>query len=96
MVATTSPGVQLCSVNQYRPTFFAFWFHQAHAGKDGVRQKGPSVLILLGLLLVLLFFGLGFALHALWILAIVLFVAWLIGLVIGRGENAGRGHFYRW
>jgi hypothetical protein len=54
------------------------------------------VLILLGLLLVLLFFGLGFTLHALWIIAIVLFVAWIIGLVIGRGENAGRGHFYRW
>ena len=46
------------------------------------------MLILLGLLLVLLFFGLGFALHALWIIAIVLFVAWLIGLVLGRGENA--------
>ena len=39
------------------------------------------MLILLGLLLVLLFFGLGFALHALWIAAVVLFVAWLIGLV---------------
>jgi hypothetical protein len=54
------------------------------------------MLILLGLLLVLLFFGLGFTLHALWIIAIVLFVAWLIGLVIGRGESAGRNHFYRW
>ncbi len=52
--------------------------------------------ILLGLLLVLLFFGLGFTLHALWIVAVVLFVAWLIGLFIGRGESAGRNHFYRW
>jgi hypothetical protein len=54
------------------------------------------MLILLGLVLVLLFFGLGFALHALWIAAVVLFVAWLIGLVIGRGESAGRNCFYRW
>ncbi len=54
------------------------------------------MLILLGLLLVLLFFGLGFALHALWIVAVILFVAWLIGLVIGRGESGGRSHFYRW
>jgi hypothetical protein len=54
------------------------------------------MLILLGLVLVLLFFGLGFTLHALWIVAVVLFVAWLIGLAIGRGESAGRNHFYRW
>ena len=45
------------------------------------------MLILLGLILVLLFFGLGFTLHALWIVAIVLFVAWLVGLLIGRGEE---------
>ena len=36
------------------------------------------MLILLALLLVLLFFGLGFTLHALWVVAAVLFVAWLI------------------
>jgi hypothetical protein len=59
-------------------------------------KKGRFVFILLGLLLVLLFFGLGFALHLLWIVAVILFVAWLIGLVIGRGESAGRNHFYRW
>jgi hypothetical protein len=52
--------------------------------------------ILLALLLVLLFFGLGFAVHALWILAVILFVAWLVGLVLGRGEGAGRHRFYRW
>ena len=54
------------------------------------------MLILFGLVLVLLFFALGFTLHALWIVAIFLFVAWLIGLVVGRGESAGRNHFYRW
>jgi hypothetical protein len=27
---------------------------------------------------------------------VILFVAWLIGLVLGRGESAGRNHFYRW
>ena len=59
-------------------------------------KKDLIMLILLGLILVLLFFGLGFTLHALWIVAIVLFVAWLVGLLIGRGEGAGRNHFYRW
>jgi hypothetical protein len=54
------------------------------------------MLILLALLLVFLFFGLGFAIHALWIVAVILFVAWLLGLALGRGESAGRHHFYRW
>ena len=36
-------------------------------------------LILIVLLLALLFFGLGFAVHLLWILAVILFVAWIIG-----------------
>lgn len=48
------------------------------------------MLILLALLLVLLFFGLGFAVHVLWILAVILFVAWLIGLIFGRGERRGK------
>ena len=54
------------------------------------------MLILLALLLVVLFVGLGFALHVLWIVAVILFVLWLIGLVLGRGENAGNHRFFRW
>lgn len=54
------------------------------------------LLILLLLLIVLLFAGFGFALHWLWIIAAVLFVAWLIGVVLGRGANAGSRGFYRW
>jgi hypothetical protein len=37
------------------------------------------------LVLVLLSFALGFAVHPLWIVTIVLFVVWLRGLVIRRG-----------
>ncbi len=54
------------------------------------------MVILLALLLVLLFFGLGFTLHALWIVAAVLLILWLVGLGIGRGETAGSHRFYRW
>ncbi len=54
------------------------------------------MIILLALLIVLLFFGLGFALHLLWIAAAVFFVFWLVGLAIGRGETAGSRRFYRW
>jgi len=60
-------------------------------------KKGAgSVLVLLILLLVVLFFGLGFTAHFLFFVAAVLFVLWLIGFVLGRGENAGHHHFYRW
>jgi hypothetical protein len=61
------------------------------------REGGEQLMvILLALLLVLLFFGLGFALHFLWVVAVVLFVVWLVGLALGRGESAGSHRFYRW
>lgn len=40
--------------------------------------------------------GAGFALHVLWVVAVILLVLWVIGLAIGRGEGAGRHRFYRW
>ena len=54
------------------------------------------MVLLLALLLVLLFFGLGFAVHLLWIVAVVFLVLWLAGFAIGRGESAGTHRFYRW
>jgi hypothetical protein len=54
------------------------------------------MVVLLAFLLVVLFAGLGFAVHALWIAAIVLLVLWIIGLAVGRGEGSGRHGFYRW
>jgi hypothetical protein len=57
---------------------------------------GGSVVLLLALLLVVIFFGAGFALHILWIVAVVLLVLWVVGYALGRGEGAGRHKFYRW
>ena len=54
------------------------------------------MIILLILLFVVLFVGLGFTAHFLFFVAAVLFLLSLAGLIIGRGENAGRHHFYRW
>ena len=53
------------------------------------------MIILLVLLFVLLFFGLGFAAPLLWIVAAIVFFVWIIGLALGR-RNSGRHHFYRW
>ena len=53
--------------------------------------------ILLVLLVALLLGGLGFAAHILWIIAIVVFLAWLIGFGFSGGELSGgrRGRWYR-
>jgi hypothetical protein len=54
------------------------------------------MIIVLAFLIVLLFAGLGFALHFLWVVAAILLVVWLVGFALGRGEGAGRHGFYRW
>ena len=50
-------------------------------------------LVLLVLLLALLFGGLGFAVHALWLIAAVLLVLWVLGFVMRGAEGA---RWYRW
>jgi hypothetical protein len=44
--------------------------------------------VLLVFLLVLLFAGLGFALHLLWIIAAVLLVIWIIGFLVSGAEHS--------
>lgn len=54
--------------------------------------------ILLVLLLALLLFGAGFALKALWIVAIVVLAVWLLGFVMRATPTGGgrRARWYRW
>ena len=59
-------------------------------------EGNVTMLILLALLLVVLVFGISFTAHFLFFVAAVLFMLWLIGFMIGRGERSGRHHFYRW
>ncbi len=49
-------------------------------------------IIIVVLALALILGGLGFAIHALWWIAVILFVFWLIGFVARSGE----GRWYRW
>ncbi|HEV2635779.1 MAG TPA: hydrophobic protein [Actinocrinis sp.] len=62
--------------------------------------KGVPIMgvILLVLLVALLLGGLGFAAHVLWFVAVVVFIAWLVGFAVGGGANAGsrRGWYRRW
>jgi hypothetical protein len=54
------------------------------------------MVLLLILLIVLIFAGAGFALHILWVAAVIFALFWLVGAALGRGESAGRHKFYRW
>jgi hypothetical protein len=53
-------------------------------------------IILLVLLLALILGGLGFAIHLLWWIALVVLVLWLLGFLIRVGEGTGRRRWYRW
>lgn len=53
--------------------------------------------LLLVLLLALVLFGAGFALKALWWIAVIVLVAWLLGFVVRPPARTGRrGRWYRW
>jgi hypothetical protein len=52
-------------------------------------------LVIVLALLVLLFFGLGFTIHLLWIVAVVLFLVWIIGFFVRDIEGGGRW-YRRW
>ncbi len=49
-------------------------------------------LVLLFFLLALLLGGLGFAVHFLWIVAVVVFLFWIIGFFLRSGSS----RWYRW
>jgi hypothetical protein len=54
-------------------------------------------LILIALLVVLILFGVGFAIHVLWWIAIAALVIWLLGFLFRAGEGIGaRRRWYRW
>ena len=46
------------------------------------------------LLIVLLFGGLGFAIHVLWYVMIAMLILWLLGFAVRSAEGGGR--WYRW
>jgi hypothetical protein len=45
-------------------------------------------LILVLLVIALILAGVGFAVHVLWIIAVIFFIAWLVGLALGSGRKS--------
>ena len=60
------------------------------------RRGSPVPVILVGLLIVLILSGLGFAVHVLWWLALVALVMWLLGFFLRVGETIARPPRRRW
>jgi membrane protein YdbS with pleckstrin-like domain len=60
------------------------------------RKEVVMGIILLVLLLALVLGGLGFAIHVLWWIALVVLVLWLLGFLVRVGEGSSRGRWYRW
>jgi uncharacterized protein DUF5670 len=57
------------------------------------------MLLIIGVLLIALILGgLGFAVHVLWWIALVVLVLWLVGFLFRSAGSAGaaRGRWYRW
>ena len=55
-------------------------------------------LILAVLLIALILGGLGFAVHVLWWIALIVLAIWLLGFLFRAAETSGqrRGRWYRW
>src|SRR5437764_262166 len=63
------------------------------------KEANEMVALIVLLLLLLIFGGLGFAIHVLWFVLIGLVILWLIGWFVGAGSSAfarGRRRWYRW
>ncbi|HTX27083.1 MAG TPA: hydrophobic protein [Streptosporangiaceae bacterium] len=55
------------------------------------------MIIILVLLLALLLGGLGFAIHILWWIALVVLAIWALGFLVRVGEGGSRrSRWYRW
>jgi hypothetical protein len=64
--------------------------------RSGYRKEKLMGIILLVLLLAIILGGLGFAIHILWWIALVVLVLWLLGFLVRVGEGGARSRWYRW
>jgi uncharacterized membrane protein YoaK (UPF0700 family) len=66
--------------------------------KKRANRKEPAVLLVIAvLLLALILFGVGFAVHVLWWIALIVLALWLLGFLFRSAEGGGsRRRWYRW
>jgi len=74
-----------------------FVFRCAGRRRPANRKELVVLLILAVLLLALILFGVGFAAHVLWWIALIVLAIWLLGFLFRTAEGAGsRRRWYRW
>jgi fatty acid desaturase len=72
-------------------------FPQKGQKKRANRKELAVLLIIAVLLLALILFGVGFAVHVLWWIALIVLALWLLGFLFRTAEGAGsRRRWYRW
>jgi Flp pilus assembly protein TadB len=73
-------------------------FPQEGQKKRANRKELAVLLIIAVLLLALILFGAGFAVHVLWWIALIVLAIWLLGFLFRAAEGAGsrRRRWYRW
>jgi len=70
---------------------------ESDAGNLNFRRLITMVPLILVLLLILLLFGAGFAVKALWWIAVIVLVLWLVGFFARPAASGGRrSRWYRW
>jgi hypothetical protein len=61
------------------------------------KEEAKMVALIVLLLILAIFGGLGFAAHVLWFILIAAVILWLIGFLVGGVESGiGRRRWYRW
>jgi len=72
-------------------------FPQAGQKKRANRKELAVLLIIAVLLLALILFGVGFAVHVLWWIALIVLALWLLGFLFrSAGGTGSRRRWYRW
>jgi fatty acid desaturase len=80
-----------------RPPPDSVCFPQEGQRKRVNRKELAVLLIIAVLLLALILFGVGFAVHVLWWIALIVLALWLLGFLFRAAEGAGpRRRWYRW
>ena len=70
---------------------YAKWGDVDQVAKGGI---GPMLLLVLLALLAIIAFGVGFTVHWLFIVAVILAVVWLISLLAGGAAGRTRGNWW--
>jgi fatty acid desaturase len=92
---TRSPGHLAISPASCAPDSVCF---PQQGQKKRANRKEPAVLLVIAvLLLALILFGVGFAVHVLWWIALIVLALWLLGFLFRSAEGGGsRRRWYRW